>query len=281
MRPTRSLLAVLTLGALLAGCGGSSTLAPPNVAPAAIYQLTHFTPVGPVLPGKPVRVSFEIQQPDGTPLIHFKTGPGPHTGVHLILVRDDLAYIIHVHPPVGRSAIVGETVVFPAPGPYRMVVDIYPATGVNVNFQLFGSVRVTGAYRPKPLPPPASVDVIDGYRFSLHGASHLHAIQAALVTIDVTSPTGRPTPFSPWFGALAHAIFFRKGSLDYFHTHVCAPGVTGCTSVLGPTKVTGRSATPGKLNVGVLVPASGTWRLFLQCKLDGRIFTAPFTLEVH
>ena len=41
---------------------------------------------------------------------------------------------------------------------------------------------------------------------------------------DHASPTlGRPARFTPWFGALAHAIFFRAGSLDYFHTHVCAP----------------------------------------------------------
>ena len=37
-----------------------------------------------------------------------------------------------------------------------------------------------------------------------------------------------------------------KGSLDYFHTHVCAPGAAGCTSALGSAKVTGTSTTPGQ-----------------------------------
>jgi hypothetical protein len=32
--------------------------------------------------------------------------------------------------------------------------------------------------------------------------------------------------------------------------------------------------------VGVLVPAPGTWRLFLQTKIGGRVVTAPFTLDV-
>jgi hypothetical protein len=62
---------------------------------------------------------------------------------------------------------------------------------------------------------------------------------------------------------------------------VCAPGAAGCTSILGSAKVTGSSATPGKLDVGVLVPVAGTWRLFLQCKVDGRVLTAPFTLTVR
>jgi len=270
--------------ALLAGCGGSTTVTGPVIQPAAVYRLVHLEPRGPVVAGKPVRVSFQIQQPDGTPLVHFKTGPGPHTGVHLILVRRDLAYIIHQHPPVGRVATIAQTVTFPAPGPYRLVADVYPASAqqqINTNFQLFGTVHVSGAYHPKPLPPVSSSDVIDGYRFTLSGAGHLKAIQATLVVVHVSEPDGKPASFTPWFGALAHAIFFRKGSLDYFHTHVCAPGVSGCTSVLGPTKVTGSSTVPGKLNVGVLVPAPGTWRLFLQCKLNGTIFTAPFTLEVR
>jgi hypothetical protein len=276
-----ALVTVLVLTA--AGCGGSSGVQAPTVQPAAVYKLTHVEPSGPVAAGKPVRLSFIISQPDGTPLTHFKTGSGPHTGVHLILVRDDLAYIIHEHPPVG-GATVSKTVTFPAPGPYKLVVDVYPAAAdqeVNANFQLFGTVQVKGAYHPKPLPATAATSVVNGYRFTLHGADRLKAVEASLVTVDVTGPGGvRPT-FTPWFGALAHAIFFRQGSLDYFHTHVCAPGVSGCTSVLGPVKVTGTSSTPGTLKVGVLVPAAGTWRLFLQCQIDGKVLTVPFTLHVH
>ena len=121
---------------------------------------------------------------------------------------------------------------------------------------------------------------VGGYRVTLHGHPTLHAIQAGALTVTVTDPNGRPARFTPWFGALAHAIFFREGTLDYFHTHVCAPGASGCTSVLGTTRVTGSSSTPGKLNVGVLVPVAGTWRLFLQTKVNGHVLTAPFTLVV-
>jgi hypothetical protein len=281
------LIAVLApLGLLLAvaGCGGGGGgVTVPTVAPAATYKLVHLQPSGPVVAGKPVKVSFEIEQPDGTPLTHFKTGPGPHTGVHLILVRNDLAYMIHQHPPVGKTTI-SKVVTFPAPGPYRMVVDVYPASvsnQLNTNFQLFGNVMVKGAYKPKPLPPTSSTTTVDGYKFALSGAENLRAISPALVTVNVTGPGGSRPTFTPWFGALAHAIFFHQGRFAYFHTHVCAPGVTGCTSVLGPAKVTGTSTTPGKLKVGVLVPAPGTWRLFLQSRIDGKVLTAPFTLHVH
>ncbi len=248
---------------------------------ARIYHLSGFAPSRPVAAGKPVSLSFTIMQPDGEPLTAYRHGAGPHNGVHLILVRRDLAAIIHHHPPVGKNGLIRDTVTFPKPGPYRLVVDAYPKTSGPVpSFQLFRWITVRGPYRPQPLPAFHAVDTVDGYRFVLHGVPHLHAVQAALLDFTVTSPAGKPAQFTPWYGALAHAIFFRRGSLDYFHTHVCAPGATGCASVLGGARVTGTSATPGKLHVGVLVPVPGTWRLFLQCRLGGKVVTAPFTLRV-
>ncbi len=274
------LLVAAVLG--LAACGGSKSTAPTvSIQPARTFALSGFTPSGPVQPGKPVTVSFTIRQPNGQPLTSYRHGPGPHTGVHLIVVRDDLSAIVHRHPPVGPDGRIAETLTFPEPGPYKVVVDAYPnLSGPQRNFQLFQKIDVAGAYHPRPLPPYGADVNVDGYRFRLHGHPRLKAIQAAALTMTVTDPNGKPARFAPWYGALAHAIFFRKGSLDYFHTHVCAPGATGCGSVLGATSVVGSSSTPGKLNVGVLVPVAGTWRLFLQCKVNGHILTAPFTLKV-
>ena len=278
-----ALAATVVLAVLVAaGCGGggSSKSGFPVVGAAKTYELVHFVPSGPVEPGVPVHVSFTIRQPDGTPLTQFKTGPGPHTGVHLIMVRRDLSTIVHRHPPISADGTISDTVTLPGPGPYRVVVDAYPATGTQPNFQLFSSLRVRGTYTPQPIGSYRSTAIVDGYRFHLLGKPDLHAIQAGIVHATVTAPNGKPAAFEPWYGALAHAVFFRQGSLDYFHTHVCAPGAAGCTSVLGATKVTGESSTPGKLAVGVLVPVPGTWRLFLQCQVDGHVLTAPFTLTV-
>ncbi|HEU5371748.1 MAG TPA: hypothetical protein VFU51_05110, partial [Gaiellaceae bacterium] len=220
-------------------------------------------------------------QPNGTPLTAYRHGTGPHNGIHLIIVRRDLSVIIHHHPPVGPGGRLTDTVTFPAPGPYRVVIDAYPKNAGPVpSFQLFQTITVKGTYRPQPLPPSRASDIVDGYHFTLRGTPHLHAVQAALLNFTVTDPNGKPVTFTPWFGALAHAIFFRNGSLDYFHTHVCAPGASGCSSVLGGARVTGTSATPGHLNVGVLLPVAGTWRLFLQCRLNGKVVTAPYTLHV-
>jgi len=275
-------IALLAVVGLLAGCGGGSSNSPTiTIQPAGQYRL-EFKTLGPAVAGKPTKISMEIIQPNGRPLTKFKRGSGPHTGVHLIMVRRDLAQIVHRHPPIAADGRMRDTVVFPAAGPYRVVVDVYPQNTTPLpNYQLYTSLRVRGQYTPQPLPPFSSKQTVDGFTFTLHGKPALHAIQASLLDFTVTSPDGKPANFTPWYGALAHAIFFRAGSLDYFHTHVCAPGASGCTSVFGSAKVTGTSATPGRLHVGVLVPVAGTWRLFLQCQVDGHILTAPFTLTVR
>jgi hypothetical protein len=277
-----SVAAVLVAGAL-AGCGGSSggAVSVPKIAAARQFTLGDFQPAAPAAPGRPTTISFTVQMPDGKPLTSYKTGSGPHTGVHLIIVRDDLAYIIHEHPPIGPNGLLRQTVRFPAPGSYRVLVDVYPnIPGGQPNFQLFRSMQVAGEYRPAPLPRFKPDLVIDGYRIDMQGHPSLHALQAQFVNVEVRDPQGRKVTLVPWFGALAHAIFFHESSLDYFHTHVCGPGAPNCTSILGATRVTGHSTAPGKLTLGVLLPVPGTWELFLQMKLGGHIITAPYTLTV-
>jgi hypothetical protein len=271
---------VVLLSALLAGCG-SSGAKQITIGAARTYSLQQVSPKH-FAPARSQDLSFTIQQPSGAPLTSFRRGPGPHTGVHVIIVRSDLGLIIHRHPPIGPGGRISERVTLPTPGRYRLVVDAYPATsGPFRNFQLFRWLTVPGKPVSQPLPPFRPGVTVDGYRLALQHAPRLQAIRPAFLNLTITRPDGRPATLTPWFGALAHAIFFRTGSLDYFHTHVCAPGASGCTSVLGASRVTGSVTQPGHLRVGVLLPVGGTWRLFLQFKVDGRVLTAPFTLSVR
>jgi hypothetical protein len=273
---------------LLASCGSSGHTSAPTIQRALVTQLSGFRPAAPVQAGKPVKISFRILQPSGSKLVtmtRFRRGSGPHTGVHLIIVRDDLGVIIHRHPPIGADGVFRDTVVFPKPGPYRVVLDVYPATGPQPNFQLIDQrIRVLGAYEPQPLPKPVHAETVGGYHVKILKItpSPLRAIESALISVTVTDPQGKPVAFTPWYGALAHAIFFHAGRFEYFHTHVCSPGAGGCTSLILGNKVSGSSATPGRMTVGVILPDSGTWQLFLQfLGAHGKVVTAPFTLRVN
>ena len=77
-----------------------------------------------------------------------------------------------MHPPVAPDGRISTKVTFPSPGPYKVVIDVYPKpTGPAslVNYQLFTNITVAGTYVPKPLPPFSPTQTVDGYRFVLHG----------------------------------------------------------------------------------------------------------------
>ena len=170
---------------------------------------------------------------------------------------------------------------FPSAARYRVVVDAYPdLEGRLRNFQLFNDITVGKPAGKPALPPFHAVQQVDGFRVALTERPRLRAIEPAFFTVRVTRRDGTPPKLTPWLGALAHAIFFRAGPLDYFHTHVCAPDAVGCTTTFGGTTISGTTTQPGRLRVGVLLPVPGTWRLFLQFRADGKVVTAPFTLRV-
>jgi hypothetical protein len=284
----RPLIALVTFGAvvLLAGCGSGS--AGPGtgltVLPARIFGLTGFKPAGPVSPGRRTVVSFTIRTPSGKPLTEYKECCEPHAGVDLIIVRSDDSHIQYVDADADRDGRVSVPVVFPTPGRYRIIVDAYPKVAgptTPFNFQLFTWVTVAGRYRPQPLPRYRTTQVVNGYRFRIQGQPHLKAIQPSFLVLHVTDPDGQETVFTNWRGALAHAIFIHQGSLAYSHTHICKPGAIYCFSVLGSVRVTGHSTAPGILKAGVLLPESGTWRMFLLTYLGGKVLTVPFTLHVR
>ena len=279
------LTALMSLAAALAGCGSSSggAVTAPTVAPARTYSLAGFEPSAPVQAGRRTLLSFTIQQPSDRPLTAYRKCCEPHAGVDLIIVRSDDSHVQYDDSDIAADGKITQPVVFPAPGRYRIVVSAFlPVSSPQSqnNFQLFTTVHVRGSYRPQRIPPFNPTQLIDGYRFQIQGTPHLHAIQANFLTLNVLDPHGHKATFTTWRGALAHAIFFHQGSLDYFHTHVCSPGAIYCTSALGATRVTGSSSAPGRLKVGVLLPEPGTWRMFLITYINGHQLTVPFTLNV-
>jgi hypothetical protein len=276
----RRAAALVALALLAAACGGGGTaLAPPTVAPAKLYTLdwessSHLAKAG------PTTVRFAVVMPDGRVLRDYRKGPGPHTGVHLIIVRNDLSSIIHEHPPIPASGQLKLPIDLPRAGHYHVLVDVYPgASGAPRNFQLTHPLRVGSTDVQAPLPPYSPVVHVAGLTFRVKQLPTLHLAVPASVIVDVTDSHGKPVHFKPFYGALAHAIFFSEGSLNYFHSHICGTD-PACTAGFA-SPATGHSTKPGKLELGVLLPATGTWRLFLQIFWGGKLVTAPFTLRVR
>ena len=89
-------------------------------------------------PNAPFVVAFRIDQPSGAALVDYQRGASPRTGIHLIVVRNDLSVIIHRHPKIGPDGSIRQPIILPQPGPYRVLFDAYPnLAGPLRNFQLF------------------------------------------------------------------------------------------------------------------------------------------------
>jgi hypothetical protein len=278
----RRALALVGLGLAAAACGGGGgSPAPPTVAPAREYALDWTSPAKIAEPGT-TTLRFAVRTPDGNVLTKFRTGGGPHTGVHIIIVRDDLSRIVHKHPkPLPADGRLAVPVILPKAGRYRVLVDVYPAatTGPR-NFQLTRDVQVGSGDAKAPLPAYKPVVKVGGLTFRVVELPALRLAEAASMVVDVTDAKGRPVEFTPFFGALAHAIFFRAGTLDYFHSHICGRDPV-CAAGFGTPATAGQSTQPGRMELGILLPATGRWRLFLQVSWKGKLVTAPFTLRVR
>ena len=224
--------------------------------------------------------------PSGKPLTQYRTGSGPHTGVHLIIVRDDLAYIIHQHPPIGPNGLLRQTVTFPAPGPYRVLVDVYPnIPGGQPNFQLFQDDQrhrvTTGRCRCRRSTRDL---VVDGYHFDMQGHPQLHAIQAQFIHVDVTDSHGAQAHVRPVVRRARARDLLPAGIARLLpHAHLRAERAELRRACRASRAIANHRAVrprPASCTIGVLLPVPGTWRLFLQMKLGGRIVTAPYTLNV-
>ena len=153
-----------------------------------------------------------------------------------------------------------QSVTFPAPGRYHVLVDVYPVlpeTPQLVNFQLTETATVRGAAKAVPLPAYRPEVTVGGYHVQIEKTPKITALEPAFVTIRIRDADGRPPQLELYYGALAHAIFFRAGSLAYFHTHICAPSAPGCASLVGGAALRGSGTSSGLLHVGILLPAGG------------------------
>ena len=281
----KSLLPVFGACCVLAGCGGSSsTPQVPTVQAARTFQLANFAPDAAGRAGKPTTVSFAIAQPDGTPLTAYKRGAGPHTGVHLIVVRDDLSTI---DPPPSadrrRRNVAASTITFPRARPVprrrRRLSDSRTAAELPA---LPKHRRVRARYQPQPLPPFSRTAESTATAFTLHGRprARRRSRPASSTSRSPTRTGSRRASRRGTARSRTRSSSARARSTTSTRTSA-RPARAAARASLGGAKVTGSSTTPGKLRVGVLVPCAGhVAAVPPDAASDGHVLTAPFTLEV-
>jgi hypothetical protein len=204
--------------------------------------------------GRPQDVSLTISDSHGEPVTRMEE----HGGVqlHLIVVRRDLTGFQHVHPRLVANQTWKSTLTLPEAGVYRALADF---TVDGKQTVLGQDLFVPGAFAPQALAAPETDTDVDGYRVVAH--AHARALDEGELSFTVTR-NGRRVAVEPYLGADGHLVALRHGDLAYLHVHPLA------------------ATEPGHIKFMATFPSPGPYRLFLQFNDDGRIHTAPFTLEV-
>ena len=195
------LVILVSLAAVLAGCGSSSggAVTAPIVAPARTYSLAGFE-LCRACSGRPentalVHDSAALRQAAHRVQEMLRAARGRGSD-HCPQRRQPRPVRRQRHADDGK---ITQPVVFPAPGRYRIVVSAFlPESSPQSqnNFQLFTTVHVRGSYRPQPIPPFNPTQLVDGYRFQIQGHPRLKAIQANFLTLNVLDLHGRKATFT-------------------------------------------------------------------------------------
>jgi hypothetical protein len=210
--------------------------------------------------GVPGTVRFRVRGPDGAPVTKFAVVN--ESRLHLLIVRRDLSGYQHLHPSLGEDGVWSTPLTLAGAGAWRAVADfaVVGANGAQTAFTLGVDLIVAGAYTPQALPDPARESVVGGLTVTYEGTPQRGS--TAPLTMRVFRDGAPVAGLEPYLGTLGHLVVFRLGDIGYLHVHADPPMSTS------------------QVRFWLTAPSPGTYRMFFDFKLDGRVRTAAFTVVV-
>ncbi|WAZ19710.1 DUF748 domain-containing protein [Streptomyces cinnabarinus] len=185
--------------------------------------------------------------------------------LHLIVASRDLVTYRHLHPTRAADGTWSTPVDLPRAGGYRVFADFTPAKKGAENLTLGTDLGASGPYDPQPLPAVKATAEVDGYKVRLDGGLRPGASSELKLNV---SRDGKPvTDLQPYLGAYGHLVALRSGDLAYLHVHPNGEPGDGKTE-----------PGPG-ISFSATAPSTGTYRLFLDFKHEGKVRTAEFTVR--
>jgi Cu+-exporting ATPase len=226
-----------------------------------------------VRPGRPTRVVVTVADSSG-PIRDL--GRSHEVWMHLIATRSDLGTFAHVHPePTGSPGRLEVTMTFPTAGEYLLNTE-FRRRGAMTDVQDRQTVTIAGdAPEAVALRPGPRRTVVDGVRVELDGGLLADSTSDLVFRIS-DAATGRPLDdLRPYLAAAGHVVIMRSGGTTFAHEHADVEDPRGRPVFALP----GQRFGP-ELEVHAHVGSAGIYQLWSQFRLaDGRVITAPFTLE--
>ena len=202
--------------------------------------------------------TFHIAGPGGAAVTRFAVVHD--RPLHLIVVRRDLSGFQHVHPTMAADGTWTYPLTLPAPGTYRAYADFTAIDAAGrQSAVVLGVDLADGVAAPRALPAPSTVDSVHGLTVSYEGPLTVGVAEPLLFHV---SRDGVPVAVQPYLGAYGHLTMLRRDDLAYLHIHP-EPDLVG-----------------GAAKFWVAAPSAGTYRMFLNVRVDSVVHTAGFTVVV-
>jgi hypothetical protein len=205
------------------------------------------------------RFAFTIAGSGGAPVTTYVTVHDKP--LHLIVIRRDLSGFRHLHPTMAPDGTWSIDLSPPTAGSYRAIADFTAIVGGRQVATTLGTdLTVPGTYAPVAPPAPVRQATTGGFSVAYGGTPRTGSVQP--VMISVTTSGGQPAPLQPYLGAFGHLVALRQGDLGYVHVHP------------EPQLV------DGKVKFWLAAPSAGTYRMFFDFRVAGRVHTAAWTVTV-
>jgi hypothetical protein len=233
--------------------GGPQATAGSEVGGLAISSGGYTIVPGPVANGQ---LSFAIRGSDGKVANQFATVH--EKNLHLIVVRRDFTGYQHLHPVMAPDGTWTVPVSLPSPGLWRAYADftVIAPSAAQMALTLGYDLTVPGDYQPSPVPAAARESTVDGMTVTYEGTPNVGATSPLLFRV-----AGNPG-LEPYLGSFGHLVVLREGDLGYVHVHP-EPQLVG-----------------GAVKFWLAAPSSGTYRMYFDYQVGGKVRTNEFTLVI-
>jgi len=222
------------------------------------YPLELVTKPAIIRPGQKVQLKFAIHDPKTNAVV--KKFEVVHEKLfHLFLLSSDLTYFAHEHPePQADGTFLFDTV-FPKPGMYRVVADVYPTGGTP-------QLIATTVFAEGPVSlSDASLQPDEGLQHGINTDVELemvppHPISGTktLMFFHFNNAEG----MEKWLGAWAHMLAASDDTMDMIHEH--------------PFIADGGA----QMQFNMIFPRAKTYRVWVQFQRKGVVNTVAFNIPV-
>lgn len=208
--------------------------------------------------GNPTQLAFTITENDKNvafDIVHEKK-------IHLLIVDETLTWFDHKHTEEQADGSHTVTETFPYSGKYFVFTD-FKASGspATVDKQ---EIEVTGNVTAKPDTTTSKwISKVDDYTVTLVNGNDFktNRPQHFGLTIEKKGKFITATDIQQYLGAVAHVIVIDKADKNFLHVH---PTSNEKFPIQGETRF----------------EKAGVYRMWVQFKLEGKVHTADFTINV-